>query len=750
MSDLVELLRTTWVDVSETECFAAQALGGGDEFLGEGAHVDEPTREWATKKIRASVLRFFCLHPDAQRLVDSRGVRLTCCTIIGKLDLSFASLAFPLRLERCWFNDELNIENARLPHFSLRRSRVPALRATGIVSRSNLDLTGLTVEKTIDLRNAAIRGDCLMEEVEFPEPEPGPETETETENSKQPGRGIFLSGARMDGSVNLTAARVFGSVRMIGARIKGSVGCDRARLWANGQEDALNGDRVDVGGSISLGNRFRARGEVRLFGARVGGSLYCFGRFHNPTGDALSLDRLEVSDNLLISRAFHAVGGVRLLGARVGGMLDCAGRFRQIGLTRADANQTPYAVLARNLIVGNEMRLRNARVRGTITLTGARVAGDLDVLGSVFRASDEKSSAVEAQRLRVKGTMRVQDGSVVYGTVDLRSARIGADLSVNGVDFRGARTGLNGVGMRVERRFAWQAVTHVPDTELILSYAAVGQLDDTPSVWPAPTHLRLDGFTYQMLARPADNDAASSRWSWLRRVSARALDQLRVSPRRADAGRAIRVSTEPRRWLARDGSVPFDPQPYEQLASVLRRTGQDGAARAVGIEREGMRRRRGRVGFWGQCKSLLLATIGYGYAPGRALVWAVVVVGVGAGVFRWGANQELMVPVGQSIETPAQPGHGDTRTALRPHAAIPAFSPVVYALDSFLPIVDLREKGYWIPAVERDCLRGERPAWLPLRCGLALRAYHVVHVLLGWLLTTAAVLAFTGLVRPNR
>jgi hypothetical protein len=67
---------------------------------------------------------------------------------------------------------------------------------------------------------------------------------------------------------------------------------------------------------------------------------------------------------------------------------------------------------------------------------------------------------------------------------------------------------------------------------------------------------------------------------------------------------------------------------------------------------------------------------------------------------------------------------------------IPCFNPVIYSLDVFLPIVDLRQESYWLPVAN-----------LPKR-GLV-EYYYWLHVTLGWVFTTLSVAGLTGLVKKE-
>ena len=67
------------------------------------------------------------------------------------------------------------------------------------------------------------------------------------------------------------------------------------------------------------------------------------------------------------------------------------------------------------------------------------------------------------------------------------------------------------------------------------------------------------------------------------------------------------------------------------------------------------------------------------------------------------------------------------------------FQPIVYSLDTFIPIVDLHQETNWIPQPERG------KSWV----GRWARFYLWVHIAFGWILTTVAVAGFTGLIKKD-
>jgi hypothetical protein len=184
------------------------------------------------------------------------------------------------------------------------------------------------------------------------------------------------------------------------------------------------------------------------------------------------------------------------------------------------------------------------------------------------------------------------------------------------------------------------------------------------------------------------------------------------------------------RWL--DLQPFFSSQPYQQLAKALRERGNEKDARAVLIEKEKALSRRGNLGLWAQIWSWVLkASIGYGYRPQRALYWGLVVVAFGA-LFVYGGQTASLMKQTRPEATSYEP-----------------LSPIIYSLDVFLPIVNLRQKDHWWPVASKECrstVLGDDLTW---PCGLLLRAYLWGQILAGWVLTTLFAAGLAGLVRKD-
>ena len=246
----------------------------------------------------------------------------------------------------------------------------------------------------------------------------------------------------------------------------------------------------------------------------------------------------------------------------VTGLFDChfdsapelrGAKFTVLGL---DGSRLP-ALSAQGIEVAQSLFLRGARVTGTTFLNSAKIGGNLECDGAILTA--QAGDALNAQSINVAQGLFLRNYEVT-GWVRLSGAKIGGYLDCEGATFDGK----SGDALTLQRAsvgaaLVWRNVT-VTSGMVMLAAATVGDLWDDVASWPrahGPSlpkpqpQLHLDGFAYTRLFD----------------TTTRAKDRLP--------------------WLAA-GSYwqgQFTPQPYTQLAKVLREMGHDREARIVLMER---------------------------------------------------------------------------------------------------------------------------------------------------------------------
>ena len=538
---------------------------------------------------------------------------------------------------------------------------------------------------------------------------------------------LQAEGAKIEGDVlfknNFNAE---GEVKLKGATIGGDLVCERAQ-FLNSEDDALTGDILKVKGDVTFGEHFKAEGEVRLFGAMFGGDLDCNNaQFINAEG-ALSCDAARIEGDVKFSGGVKAKGRVGFSGATIGGDLDCEHTQLWKGdVERAsDEDEEEAAFNADGAKIKGTIFFRDRfKVEGEVSLIGATIGGDLDFGPAQFKAPE--GDAISADRARIGGDVIFGDGFQAKGEVRFLGATIGGDLeceraefsnsgndalsaesaqiegSVNlhdGLELRGC---LNLENAEVGHRLDLEGLPVSKKTTLNLQSAAVGAIQGDEANWKFAGNLLLDGFTYRRFHAEGSLKAAS----WIK-------------------------------WLQRQPRDQFVPQPYEQLAMVLRKMGHEREARQIMIEKNRDRARFTRPfrqGWWWY--NFFGRFIGYGYAPWRAFAISLAMVLFGALLFHIGASHGLISATKES--TYAQ-------TSAAKFEGVPPFDPIVYSLESFTPLLKLGQSANWAPNTNQYAFQIGHHT-LPFT-GSFLRYYLYFHIIFGWLLTSLWVGAVTGLVK---
>lgn len=460
--------------------------------------------------------------------------------------------------------------------------------------------------------------------------------------------GIVASDARLDGHLRLTRAVLDGQVRLRGASIAGGLLLDGARL-TNAGDQSLHGERLHVSGDL-VATDARVVGELMLEHAEIEGRLSMDGaRLVAPGGSALSATGLRLGGGML-GRRLTVEGELSLRDSTVGGAIVLSGARLEnpTGVALRLSRSVNGGVFLGGVQASGEVRMHGARINHGLSIAKAALhnPGGVALDAEALRVDGD----IEADRLLAEGVVRLRGGNIA-GTVRMAGSVIGA----------GGGVVLDATGLQareLDLRFA-----RPPGGQVDLTHAQVGILRDAPESWPA--RLRLDGLTYQALLPPGHR-----------------LD-----------------------WLAR-GTDEYLPQPYEQLAKLYQGYGDDKEARAVRLAQ--YRRRRATLPWpgrlWGWLQDVM---VGYGYQPGRAVLWLVALLLVGTVFF--------------GVDHPAPVGPGTP----------PAFNPFLYALDVLLPIIDL----------------GQQSAFAPSGIGPQLVADLLIGS--GWVLATTAAAAATRTLRRD-
>lgn len=443
----------------------------------------------------------------------------------------------------------------------------------------------------------------------------------------------------------------------------------------------------------------------------------------------LDLQGIVSAQDLSLAQC-HVASGIEMVNARLGGLYVSGCVLNGLA---ADNARFDGAVFLRD----------GTHVAGEVSLAGARIAGDLQLVDIVLSASGQ--DALFAPSLVVEGSLFL--GNYPYsngistlgatGALFLSSAQIAHDVFVshcaispnreighepvfNATEEHGADIALSLARARTG------GILYFRDNQISggivnLAGAEVTRLNDEPTGPGASYPVRLDGFRYHDFARHADT-TVQARLDWVER---------------------------------RPRDTPFTAQPYEQLARVLREMGHREDARKVLMHKEARIRAEARSALdsafarWLSAlwDGFLKVSVGYGYRAARVLMLALVMI-VALGIFfdlTWRAGD--MTPNAAPILVSrdwiaATESHPDNPGAFwaSPNQAgqdWETFNGFAYAADLVIPIVSLGQESAWAPSTSRSDL-GRVGWWL-----------RWVAKVMGWVITALGAAAVTGAVRQE-
>ena len=713
-----------------------------------------------------------------------------------------------LSLEDCDISDGVDASYARLARLSLRDSRITWVRALDTVIGGPFDVSGLCPSLLanpdevawIDAAGCTIEGDFIARGAFLRAPPkraevvPGDQRyalrlrdaevrgKIDLTGAARAFGGVHLGGAHAHGDVfasglEVTAGEGFafhaqaarlgglvllddgfaatGAVWLLSIRIGGTLQCVGGR-FSNRTEDgtgvALEAANAEIGGSVLLANGFNAEGQVSLLGAKLGGSLVCSGahlsnRTEDGTGVALEAANVEIGGLVVLHNEFNAEGQVSLLGAKLGGSLVCGGAR----LSNQTEGGTGIALVASTAEIGGAVLLCDGFLAlGRVSFYSARLGKELDCSGGRF--VNPAGAALSSENLRVEGTVFLQD-AVVMGDLRFWHAEIGGGLYWRGLRFpatfqddtaelaytgwrrRAFDAGLLSVRLNLAHcrvGAAVQAGSVEAGVPLVIDLegARVATLDDAgfpagPIEQPL-CRLNLDGFTYDRIAHFPPPD----------RAPGPAVEE------RSDRDAKARLAWL-RRQEKRDGQ--FRPQPYRQLAKVLRAQGHEEAARKIAIaERDGM---QPSAWLFRHLHTAFGTGFGYGYAPTRAAWTLGTVLLVGTFLVWEARRQDVLVLTTSSATTVAAERNGwrsavqvlpldQTQPELQCRDEI---VPGLYALDLILPVIQLHQENRCEVSTQE---KAHPSAWL-------WRYALVFYSLVGKLVTTLALLTFSGVLKRS-
>ncbi|MET8139214.1 hypothetical protein ABZU32_02770 [Sphaerisporangium sp. NPDC005288] len=295
----------------------------------EGFDPDEFTPD---RRIRAEVISALLLEGRGAERGGPARLAVRGAHITGALDLNGGEIAAEIILRRCWFDEPIDMEDARIRRLFVSACRIPSLDANRLRTDGPLGLNSCRLG-AIRLAGAHIGGTLDL----------GGSNITVHDRPA-------LSAAGMVVELNMFCENGFttsGEVKLPGAHIHGQISFNGATIRNPGGA-ALSGQRLTVDQDLFFRGGFTAQGGIRLQGAQISGTADFTGaELANPGGRAVTCERARIDTLVLLSTI---TGEVNLTNARLSTLstlLDTPTRLN--GLVYDDLDPDPEPPVAERI-----------------------------------------------------------------------------------------------------------------------------------------------------------------------------------------------------------------------------------------------------------------------------------------------------------------------------------------------------------------------------------------------------------------
>jgi hypothetical protein len=408
--------------------------------------------EWARVRADEVVRQIFAFEPGSggwgpaggwgrRRATTPPVLRFSDRHIVGVLDLRAVEFPHLLEFVRCRFEEPPDLRQAKLAGCEFDACWLPGLEGRNVYSDNDFRLVGGTrVEGRVDLTDAEVSGSLDL---------------TRARLINVGGYALHADRLQLAGALLAANLEVRGQMRIPGLRTGGNINLAGA-LLDSPEGYALDGNGLHVGGNLqcvaSSERPFQSIGRLYLPSARVDSDFSLRGallkpatedyndggnqRFFDPRATLIA-DRMQVSGNVVLDQNLVSTGTLRIVNARIGGSLRLSGATVDLSDGQEPFEERtgtklpgPYAYRALHLDgteIGGGIDARNARLAGQVRLVDVNARGSVVLDGSVL--SNRNGDVVEGRRFTTGGNLDAR-GVVVFGSILLPEASIGANLDL--------------------------------------------------------------------------------------------------------------------------------------------------------------------------------------------------------------------------------------------------------------------------------------------------------------------------------
>ncbi|HTU00019.1 MAG TPA: hypothetical protein VMF58_18360 [Rhizomicrobium sp.] len=385
-----------------------------------------------------------------QDCVDFRpdGLHFTKARFDFEIPLASRRLDFALHFDNCVFHRPIDARWAKLDSLALHRCVLEKeFRGAALDARGNIDFVDTRSESQIDLSDARLKGDLILNRacLKYSDPEHAWWSPSDVRDGAalfcggMHAHSVFMIRTESEGRIFLDSVRLAGIFKAANATLRlfkrvdddGVLERDKPKgkieRW---DHMALTMADAEVHGGVILGEEawgtpevpdtFKAVGQVNLSNSQIGGDLVCtngeflsayhdadpekgvFDSFldkdqpvHNALLVSLNVSRTQIGGGVWLERDFHACGEVRFDASSVRGTFRCTGATFDGALpgcetATKDTSKRYYARVAMvldRIEIGSALMLNNGFIAfGRVSLRNAIIHGDLNCEGGTFHA----------------------------------------------------------------------------------------------------------------------------------------------------------------------------------------------------------------------------------------------------------------------------------------------------------------------------------------------------------------------------
>jgi hypothetical protein len=413
---------------------------------------DPQPSDWARVRGEEIVRRIFAFEPGPSGWGPASGwgrkkattppvLRFSDQYIVGVLDLRAVEFPHLLEFVRCRFEEPPDLRQAKIAGCEFDSCWLPGLEGRNLYSDNDLRFVGGTrVEGRIDLTDAEVSGSLDLTRALLVNPG---------------GYALHADRLQLAGAMLASHLEVRGQIRIPGLRTGGNINLAGA-LLDSPDGYALDGNGLHVGGNlqcVATNERpFQSIGRLYLPSARVDSDFSLRGALLKPADEdysdggnqrsfdpraALIADRMQVSGNVVLDQNLVSTGTLRIVNARIGGSLWLSGATVDLSEGQEPFEEQtgkslpgPYRYRALHFDgteVGGGIDARKMRIAGQVRLVDVTAHGSVVLDGSVL--SNRNGDVVEGRRFTTGGNLDAR-GVVVFGSLLLPEANIGANFDL--------------------------------------------------------------------------------------------------------------------------------------------------------------------------------------------------------------------------------------------------------------------------------------------------------------------------------